>query len=375
MTPRVVGLVPAAALVWPGRWAGVGLGGQGTPARRPWRRTEGGRLQDLESLAGVADLLAMALRSGATPVAAVSVVAAEAPRPWQPVLEEVHEELSSGGVAGQVWRRHVQEHPELGAVAGARALSEGLGVAPGAVDGDERPGPAGRGAGPATAGGLHRGREGDDADAHAAAPGGAARRLRLRPHPVGGVRAQRGDDGLRRARSGAHRDRVGHLSLGAGRGGRAHGAPVSLLLVTLVVAAVALWPGHDSRVRWLRREVEAQGDPPVSALTVDEVADASVLLAPALQSGRGMVRALEEVAGVSAAGAGEDLRRVAAALRWGRSMSRAWSYARRVWGPTATAFVVADAVGAPSASVLLDAAASLRDAEARRLEEAGVGPR
>ncbi|QBF45037.1 type II secretion system F family protein [Janibacter limosus] len=146
---------------------------------------------------------------------------------------------------------------------------------------------------------------------------------------------------------------------------------MSLLLVTLVVAAVALWPGHDSRVRWLRREVEAQGDPPVSALTVDEVADASVLLALALQSGRGMVQALEEVAGVSAAGAGEDLRRVAAALRWGRSMSQAWSYARRVWGPTATAFVVADAVGAPSASVLLDAAASLRDAEARRLEEAG----
>ena len=129
MTPWVVGLVRAAALVWPGRWAGVGRGGQGTPAWRPWRRTEGGRLQDLESLAGVADLLAMALRSGATPVAAVSVVAAEAPRPWQPVLEEVHEELSSGGVAGQVWRRHVQEHPELGAVAGAWALSEGLGVA------------------------------------------------------------------------------------------------------------------------------------------------------------------------------------------------------------------------------------------------------
>ena len=146
---------------------------------------------------------------------------------------------------------------------------------------------------------------------------------------------------------------------------------MSLLVVTLVVAAVAVWPGRVARVRWLRREVETQGDPPVSALTVDEVADASVLLALALQSGRGMVQALEEVAGVSASGAGEDLRRVAAALRWGRSMSQAWTYARRVWGPTATAFVVADAVGAPSASVLLDAAASLRDTEARRVEEAG----
>ena len=37
----------------------------------------------------------------------------------------------------------------------------------------------------------------------------------------------------------------------------------------------------------------------------------------------------------------------------------------------ATAFVVADAVGAPSATVLLDAASNLRETEARRLEEAG----
>lgn len=146
---------------------------------------------------------------------------------------------------------------------------------------------------------------------------------------------------------------------------------MSLLTVVLVVVAVAVWPGQVTRVGWLRSDVEVVGEPATAALTVDEVADASVLLALALQSGRGMVQALEEVAGVSAVGAGEDLRRVAAALRWGRSMSQAWTYARGVWGPTATAFVVADAVGAPSASVLLDAAASLRDAEARRLEEAG----
>lgn len=146
---------------------------------------------------------------------------------------------------------------------------------------------------------------------------------------------------------------------------------MSLLAVALVVVAVVVWPGQVTRVGWLRSEIEAVGEPATAALTVDEVADASVLLALALQSGRGMVQALEEVAGVSAAGGGEDLRRVAAALRWGRSMSQAWSYARDVWGPTATAFVVADAVGAPSASVLLDAATSLRDAEARRLEEAG----
>lgn len=129
MTVTVVGLVLAAVLMWPGRAVGVGLSGGGASTWRRWRRPEGGRLQDLESLAGVADLLAMALRSGATPVSAVRVVSAEAPRPWQPVLEEVHEQLTTGGAAGQVWRRHAQDHPELGAVAGAWALSEDLGVA------------------------------------------------------------------------------------------------------------------------------------------------------------------------------------------------------------------------------------------------------
>lgn len=146
---------------------------------------------------------------------------------------------------------------------------------------------------------------------------------------------------------------------------------MSVGIVLLVVAAVLVWPGHATRVGWLHGAAESQDEEPSVPLTIDEVADSSVLLALALQSGRGMVQSLEEVAQVSAQGAAEDLRKVAAALRWGRSMSQAWTYARGVWGPTATAFVVADAVGAPSASVLLDAAASLRDTEARRLEEAG----
>ena len=146
---------------------------------------------------------------------------------------------------------------------------------------------------------------------------------------------------------------------------------MSVLAAVLVVVAVLLWPGRAARVGWLRAESAAVDEAPTTTLTIDEVADSSVLLALALQSGRGMVQALEEVAQVSAAGAAEDLRKVAAALHWGRSMSQAWTYAREVWGPTATAFVVADAVGAPSASVLFDAAASLRDTEARRLEEAG----
>lgn len=146
---------------------------------------------------------------------------------------------------------------------------------------------------------------------------------------------------------------------------------MSVVVVLLVVGAVLIWPGQATRVGWLRHDADSSVEVPAAALTVDEVADSSVLLALALKSGRGLVQSLEEVAGVSAPGAAEDLRKVAAALRWGRSMRQAWTYAREVWGPTATAFVVAEAVGAPSASVLLDAAVSLRDTEARRLEEAG----
>lgn len=140
-------------------------------------------------------------------------------------------------------------------------------------------------------------------------------------------------------------------------------------VVALVLAAVLLWPGASARW-WARRP---EPDPPGAraGTTVEQVADATVLLALALQSGRGLAEALEEITQVAAPGAAADLTTVGAALRWGRPMGQAWGYAREVWGPTATAFVVADAVGAPSAQVLLDAATTLRETEARRLEQAG----
>lgn len=146
---------------------------------------------------------------------------------------------------------------------------------------------------------------------------------------------------------------------------------MSGVVVVLVVVAVVVWPGAASRRGWWSRAADPQPPPARVGVTVEDVADASVLLALALQSGRGLAQALEEVAEVAAPGAAEDLTRVGAALRWGRPMREAWGYARGVWGPTATAFVVADAVGAPSARVLLDAATTLRETEARRLEQAG----
>lgn len=129
MSAVVVALVLAAVLLWPGRAAAL----PGRTVRlapfapgRWWPRTRTG---DLESLAGVADLLAMALRSGATPVGAVRVVSRQAPRPWTEVLEDVREQLATGGAAGAVWQHYAQRRPELGALAGAWTLSEDLGVA------------------------------------------------------------------------------------------------------------------------------------------------------------------------------------------------------------------------------------------------------
>lgn len=129
MSLLVVSLVLAAVLCWPRRPVTTGVPVGRTRPGPPWHRPRSSALEDLEGLARVADLIAMTLRSGATPVTAVEVVAGESPQPWAGVLIEVHEQLSAGGPAGRVWRAHAQQHPELNALAGAWALSEDLGVA------------------------------------------------------------------------------------------------------------------------------------------------------------------------------------------------------------------------------------------------------
>lgn len=130
MSLAVISLVLAAVLCWPGPGVAVGVPGpRSSSVTWPWRRGRGtSRIEDLEALAGVADLLAMALRSGATPVMAVQVVADQAAAPWGGVLEDVRARLADGRRAGEVWRRHARTHPEVGALAGAWALSEDLGV-------------------------------------------------------------------------------------------------------------------------------------------------------------------------------------------------------------------------------------------------------
>lgn len=128
MSPVVVLLVLVAVLCWPARPAVAGVPAPGATRGQRSRRRRGSPLADLEGLARVADLLAMTLRAGATPVTAVRVVAGESRPPWAGLLAEVHDRLAAGAPAGPVWRAHAQQRPELGALAGAWALSEGLGV-------------------------------------------------------------------------------------------------------------------------------------------------------------------------------------------------------------------------------------------------------
>lgn len=143
----------------------------------------------------------------------------------------------------------------------------------------------------------------------------------------------------------------------------------ALLVPVLVITAAVVWPaaGRSRRGRAVAEREERARAP----LTSREVADATVLLAVALRSGRGLVDALDEVAQVSPPGPRDDLTRVAAALRWGRSMRESWAYAREPWRRTALAFAVAEESGAASSEVLLESAAAQRDEEARRLESAG----
>lgn len=109
-----------------------------------------------------------------------------------------------------------------------------------------------------------------------------------------------------------------------------------------------------------------------AALTAEEVANATVLLALALRSGRGVIEAVDEVARVSGPGVADDLGRVVAALRWGRSTQDAWSFAAPAWRPVGVAMALAQECGSSAGEVLLDAAAALR-AEQARQQEAAAG--
>lgn len=159
-------------------------------------------------------------------------------------------------------------------------------------------------------------------------------------------------------------------------------------LVGASVAAMAvllLWPHGPRRSRDAGRLLSgtrrAAGQPagqpvgqPVGqpagreVLTTDDVASAMVLLALALQSGCGVVEAIEEVARALSGPPARDLGTVAAALRWGVDERSAWGAVHPAWGRCGAALRLATRAGVPPASLLLSGAADLRAGDIARLE-------
>ncbi len=109
-------------------------------------------------------------------------------------------------------------------------------------------------------------------------------------------------------------------------------------------------------------------DGPVA--TSDQIASAMVLLAVALQSGCGVVEAVEQVADVGADAAAVQLGVVAAALRWGLPDAQAWAVVDPRWSRAELSLRLAAVSGVAPSSMLLDGADDLRTA---RLAQVDMG--
>jgi hypothetical protein len=107
------------------------------------------------------------------------------------------------------------------------------------------------------------------------------------------------------------------------------------------------WPGRGRRLR-------------ARAPTSEEVAASMVLLAVALQSGCGVVEAIEHVAEVAPPVPAAELAVVAAALRWGLDEEWAWAEVDPRWSRAAMALRLARAAGVAPSSLLLTGADDLR---------------
>lgn len=146
-----------------------------------------------------------------------------------------------------------------------------------------------------------------------------------------------------------------------------------------VVAALALalvplvWPARTRRYTAVVPPLPPRRkSAPANARTEDvlSVASALDLMALALSSGVPLVLAVEEVATRSGPVVAAHLRRVVAALRWGVEDAAAWDGLPDVWRPAGHAVALAGMAGVPPGGLLARAAADVRRAEQRRIEEA-----
>ena len=97
-----------------------------------------------------------------------------------------------------------------------------------------------------------------------------------------------------------------------------------------------------------------------------------VLLAVALQSGCGVVEAIEQVAAVAPPPAGAELSVVAAALRWGVTEDEAWREVSAAWARTAMALRLAQEAGVAPSSLLLSGSEDLRSSRLAEIDVAAA---
>lgn len=106
--------------------------------------------------------------------------------------------------------------------------------------------------------------------------------------------------------------------------------------------------------------------------TTDEIAASMVLLAVALQSGCGVVEAVEEVADIGTDPAARQLGVVAAAWRWGVSDQEAWSVVDARWSRVELSLRLAAKSGVAPSSLLLEGADDLWSARLADLDIAAA---
>lgn len=145
---------------------------------------------------------------------------------------------------------------------------------------------------------------------------------------------------------------------------------MSVVVGALVLLAALTWPDRQGTVLRALREGLPRGAGAPRAVPAVEVASAMELLALVLQSGAGIVEALETVGRHLDDVLGTHLLTVSAALRWGMSEEEAWGSVPPAWAPVAGALTLAAQAGAPPADLLVRAAADVRHAERHRLEAA-----
>lgn len=155
-----------------------------------------------------------------------------------------------------------------------------------------------------------------------------------------------------------------------------------------MVFAVSIWPGprgprdHDDVPA---HEPSAEGDTAVAGGVdganedeghVGDAADAVLLLALALRSGRSVIESIDLVAELCRGRVRDDLRRVSAAHRWGLSDDEAWATVGPDWAPAATAWMASNRAGVAPADLLMSAAIRMHEVHdetmAARIQRAAV---